>query len=35
MKEVSSAAKQDFVLVDLRRNDHEVSLAVLPCGIYR
>ena len=35
MKEVSSVAKQDFVLIDLRRNDHEVSLALLPFGIYR
>jgi hypothetical protein len=34
MKEVSSVAKQDFVLIDLRRNDHEVSLALLPFGIY-
>ncbi|KAL3587732.1 hypothetical protein FPOAC2_13631 [Fusarium poae] len=24
MKEVSSVAKQDFVLIDLRRNDHEL-----------
>jgi arsenical-resistance protein 2 len=34
MKEVSCVAKQDFVLIDLRRNDHEVSLALLPFGIY-
>ncbi|OBS20289.1 hypothetical protein FPOA_06667 [Fusarium poae] len=25
MKEVSSVAKQDFVLIDLRRNDHEAA----------
>jgi arsenical-resistance protein 2 len=35
IKEVSSVTKQDFVLIDLRRNDHEVSLALLPLGIYR
>jgi arsenical-resistance protein 2 len=35
IKEVSSVAKQDFVLIDLRRNDHEVSLALLPLGIDR
>jgi hypothetical protein len=35
MKEVSSVTEQDFVLIDLRRNDHEVSLALLPFGSYR
>lgn len=28
MKEAGSVAEQDFVLVDLRRNDHEVSLSL-------